>query len=103
MVENLSQRFVAADGLYGVGQRLAYGVVARGVERDHLLDTHRALLFDIEGQCLVDVVVRLVEVVVYTHHLVLSVYPGARRLGDVYVGLASPHSEGDDVGTYRAS
>src|SRR3712207_8606712 len=43
---------------------------------------HRALLFDIKGQCLLNVVVRLVEFTTYTHHLVLPVNTGARRLGD---------------------
>src|SRR5829696_10071697 len=102
MAEGLGEWFVATDGLYGVGQRLLYGVVARVVEGDHLLDAHRAILFDIKGQCLLDVVVRLVEVTTYTHHLVLPVNPGARRLGDVYVRLTSPRPQGDDVGSYRA-
>src|SRR5215216_744226 len=85
MVEGFGERFVAADSLYGIGQRLIYGVVARAVDGDHLLDAHRAILFDIKSQCLLDVVVRLVEVTTYTHYLVLSVNPGARCLGDVYV------------------
>src|SRR5215211_1971721 len=102
MVEGLGERFVAAGGLYGIGQRLTYGVVARAVDGDHLFDAHRAILFDIKGQCLLDVVVCLVEVTTYTHYLVLPVNPGARCLGDIHVRLASPRPEGDDVGTYRA-
>src|ERR671919_471666 len=85
MVEGIGERFVAADGLYGIGQRLIYGVVARVEQGDHLLDAHRAILFDIKGQCLLDVVVRLVEVTTYTHYLVLPVNSGSRCLGDVYM------------------
>src|SRR5215210_8287789 len=83
--EGLGERLVAACRLYGVGQRLVYGMVARGVDGDHLLDAHGAALFDIEGQCLLDVVVRLVDVTTNTHYLVLPVNPGARCFGDVYV------------------
>src|SRR5919202_1142179 len=85
MVEGFGERFVAADCLYGIDQWLIYGVVTRAVDGDHLLDAHGAILFDIEGQCLLDVVVRLVEVTTYAHHLVLPVNPGASCLGDVYV------------------
>src|SRR4029453_3505468 len=51
MVEGFGERFVAAGGLYGIGQRLTYGVVARAVDGDHLFDAHRAILFDIKSQC----------------------------------------------------
>src|SRR5918995_1163699 len=83
--EGFGERFVAADGLYGIGQRLIYGVVARAVDGDHLLDPHRTIFLDIKGQCLLDVVVYLVEVTTYTHHLVLPVNPGTRCFGDIYV------------------
>src|SRR5918999_4333428 len=85
MVKGFGERFVAADSLCGIDQRLIYGVVARAVDGGHLLDAHRAILFDIKGQCLLDVVVRPVDVTTYTHYLVLSVNSGARCLGDVYV------------------
>src|SRR5215211_3212100 len=85
VVEGFGERFVAADGLYGIGQRLIYGVVARAVDGDHLLDPHRTIFLDIKGQGLLDVVIYLVEVTTYTHHLVLPVNPGTRCLGDIYV------------------
>src|SRR5918998_1918716 len=85
MVEGFGERFVAADSLCGIDQRLIYGVVARAIDGDHLLDPHRAIHFDIKGQCLLDVVVCLVEVTTYTQHLVLPVNSGARCLGDVYM------------------
>src|SRR5215218_4789973 len=86
--EGLGERLVTVDRLYGVGQRLAYGMVARGVEGDHLLDAHGDPLFDLEGEHLVYIVLHLVEAAVHTDHLVLPIDPGAGGLGDTYARLA---------------
>jgi hypothetical protein len=102
MVEGLGERLAAIDSLYGVGQRLVYGMVTRGVEGNHLLDAHGYPLFGLEGQHLVDVVLHLVEAMVHAYHPILPVDPGACRLGYINVRLAGLRPERDDVGTYGA-
>src|SRR5215213_6095340 len=86
----------------GLGERLVYGMVARGVQGDHLLDAHGSFLLDLKSQYLVDVILHLVDAAVHTDHLVLPIDPGSGGLGNIYVRLAGLHPERDDVGTHRA-
>ena len=100
-LEGLLERPVPANGLPGVDQRLVYGGVARGVERDHLLHVHRLLLPDLEGEHLVDVVLHLVEAAIRVEPCPVAVDAGAGRLGDVEVRLSRSHLQGDNLGAER--
>jgi hypothetical protein len=101
MLECFGKRPVVADSLAGVDQRLVYGMVARGVEGDHLLDVYRLLLLDLEGEHLVDIVLHLVEVALHGERSFLAVHAGSGRLGNVDPRLAGPDLQGDDLGPER--
>ena len=60
VLERFREGRVANDAFAGIGQRLVDRTIARGVQRNHLLDADRRALLRVERQDLVNVVLHLV-------------------------------------------
>ncbi len=100
-LQRLGEVGIAPDGLAGVRQRLVDRAVARGVQRDELLDADGLALAHVEAEHLLDVVLRLKQLAPDVELLGVSEHARAGGLGDVDVRLARLDVQRDDLGAER--
>ena len=101
-LERRRERGVAARALGRIGERLVDATVARGVERDHLLDPDRRAPVDLEVEDLVYVVLELVRGAPDVELILAAIGTRAGRLGDLDPGVTGAGLERDHIGSGQA-